>query len=74
LRVYLAADATSPVWTLVGGTSGFFPGSLSVQAVLPAGHLQAIRVNDGFNGPFGPGPCATGSDADNDDLVFRVQP
>jgi hypothetical protein len=73
LRVYLAADVTNPVWTLVGSTAGFFGGSLSVQAVLPAGRVQAIRVNDAFGAPFGPGPCATGSDADNDDLVFRVQ-
>jgi hypothetical protein len=74
LRIYVAADVSNPVWTLAGSTSFFFSGSLSVQTVLPAGRLQAIRVNDAFNGPFGPGPCATGSDADNDDLVFRVQP
>jgi len=71
LRVYLAADATNPVWTLVGSTSGI---SLSVQATLGAGRVQAIRVNDVFGAPFGPGPCGTGTDADNDDLVFRVQP
>jgi hypothetical protein len=74
LRVYLAVDVTNPVWTLVGSTSGFFGGSLSLQTVLPTGRVQVIRVNDVFGAPFGPGPCATGTDADNDDLVFRVQP
>jgi hypothetical protein len=71
-RVYLAADASHPVWTQIG--SGFAStGPFSFQTALPAGTVQAVRVTRSFIGSYGPGPCSTGPDDDNDDLVFRVQ-
>jgi hypothetical protein len=72
-HVYLAADALHPAWTEIGSgaSSG---GPFVFQTVLPSGSLQAVRVTRSFIGRFGPGPCATGPDDDNDDLVFRVQP
>jgi Viral BACON domain len=73
LRVYHAPDARNPTWTLIAeSTFGDF-NSFSVPMTLPAGELQAIRTNFAFGRAFGPGPCATGTDDDNDDLVFRVR-
>lgn len=73
-RVYLAADAQNPVWTQVGASPSFTGGlAFSVQTTLPVGRVMAIRVTRSFIGSFGAGPCATGPDDDNDDLVFRLQ-
>jgi hypothetical protein len=70
--VFIAADALHPVWVGVPLT----PLSHTVHeadTILPAGPgLQAVRAM--YPGTsIGPGPCATGTDFDNDDLVFRVQ-
>jgi leucyl aminopeptidase len=72
-RVYLAADALHPAWTQVGA-SPVGGRAFTVQTTLPAGAMQAIRVTRSFIGSYGTGPCATGPDDDNDDLVFRVTP
>ena len=73
-HVYIAADAQRPSWTevRVGRRSNT---TFSVDTVLPAGAgLQAIRVSYSGDGTEqGPGPCAGGTNFDNDDLVFRVQ-
>jgi hypothetical protein len=73
VRIYVTGDAVHPSWTLVADSRQFPGGTFSVQTVLPTGSVQAVRVNYSFGGAFGPGPCATGVDDDNDDLVFRVQ-
>jgi hypothetical protein len=71
-RVFIAADALHPVWVAVPLTplSHTFH---EADTILPAGTgLQAVRaIYPGTS--IGPGPCATGIDSDNDDLVFRVQ-
>lgn len=56
----------------LSGRSNTVAGS---KTVLPAGAgLQAVRATSSGNGAAdGPGPCARGTDFDNDDLVFRVQ-
>jgi hypothetical protein len=73
-HVYIAADAQRPSWTEVpvGRRSNM---SFLVNTVLPAGAgLQAIRATYSGDGTApGPGPCARGTNFDNDDLVFRVQ-
>jgi serine protease AprX len=72
LDLYYAADATSPVWTLITTldlTSGGVQ-TLSAQYTLPAGSLQAVRANFRYNGS--PSSCSTGSYDDADDLVFAV--
>jgi hypothetical protein len=71
-HVYLAVDARQPVWIEVGSGSSSV-GPFMFQTVLPDGNLQAVRVTRSFIGRFGPGPCSTGPDDDNDDLVFRVR-
>jgi hypothetical protein len=73
-RVYIAADAQRPSWTEVP-VSRRSNTTFSVDTVLPAGAgLQAIRASfSGDNLVPGPGPCAAGTNFDNDDLVFRVQ-
>jgi carboxypeptidase family protein/Big-like domain-containing protein len=75
LVVYIAADALRASWVQVPGNPVSHT-NFRVDTVLPAGAgLQAIRVADpGLSGgSIGPGPCATGTNVDNDDLVFRVQ-
>ena len=71
-RVYVAADALRAAWVEVpvNRVSNTF---FMVNTVLPAGAgLQAVRATYPGANP-GSGPCATGTDFDNDDLVFRVQ-
>jgi len=73
LGVYLAADATSPVWTLLETVTPTAPGpqTLSIVATLPAGGpLQAVRAAFRYDGTES--PCDTGSYDDRDDLVFAV--
>jgi hypothetical protein len=72
--VYIAADAQRPSWTEV--PAGRLSNTMFlVNTVLPAGPgLQAVRVTYSGDGTApGPGPCARGTNFDNDDLVFRVQ-
>jgi hypothetical protein len=73
-HVYIAADAQRPSWTEVA-VAGRSNTLISYTTVLPAGAgLQAIRASySGENIVPGPGPCAGGTNFDNDDLVFRVQ-
>ncbi len=69
--VFIAADALHPVWVEI---QVFRRSNTMHEAdtILPAGAgLQAIRAT--YFGNLGPGPCAIGTDVDNDDLVFRVQ-
>jgi hypothetical protein len=71
VSVYIAADALRASWVPVPGNPVSHT-NFRVNTVLPAGAgLQAIRAVTG--GSIGPGPCATGTNFDNDDLVFRVQ-
>jgi Bacterial Ig-like domain (group 2)/Carboxypeptidase regulatory-like domain len=69
--VFIAADAMHPVWVGLPLTP-LSHTLLEGDTILPAGAgLQAVRAI--FGQAIGPGPCATGPDVDNDDLVFRVQ-
>jgi hypothetical protein len=74
LRVYIAADAQRPSWIEVPLT-GRSNTLAAFDTVLPAGAgLKAVRaIYPGAGISPGPNPCATGTDFDNDDLVFRVQ-
>lgn len=73
VAVYIAADALRASWVPVPGNPVSHT-NFRVNTVLPAGAgLQAIRAATAGGGSIGPGPCATGTDFDNDDLVFRVQ-
>ncbi len=72
LDLYYAADANSPVWTLIGTFDPPAGGvqTLSAQYTLPAGSLQAVRANFRYNGSQS--SCSGGSYDDADDLVFAV--
>ncbi len=69
---YYAADADNPVWTYIGSVvpSGGGVQVLTRQYTLPAGSLQAVRVNYRYGGTAG--PCTTDLYDDRDDLVFAV--
>jgi hypothetical protein len=73
-HVYVAADAQRPSWTEVPvfrRSNTFF---LAASVLAAGAGLQAVRATYSGNGAAnGPGPCATGTDFDNDDVVFRVQ-
>jgi hypothetical protein len=73
LDLYYAANASNPVWTLIGTLTP--PGSgqrvLSATYVLPAGPLQAVRARFRYQGT--PAPCLNSGYDDHDDLVFAVQ-
>lgn len=73
--LYSAADANQPVWTYIGTRSPSWNGpvTIPINYTLPAGGLQALRVN--FRGsPFvgGANPCSPGDYTDHDDVVFPV--
>ncbi len=73
LDLYYAADATSPVWTLIGSftPSGAGAQTLGASYTLPSGgSLQAVRANFRYNGSAS--SCSTGVYDDHDDLVFAV--
>jgi hypothetical protein len=71
-RVYVAADALRAAWVEVP-VNRVSNTQFVVNTVLPASAgLQAVRATYPGADP-GSGPCATGTDFDNDDLVFRVQ-
>ena len=69
---YYAANAASPAWTLIGSATPAAAGAqtLSTTYTLPAGALQAVRVQFRFQGTTA--SCATGAYNDRDDLVFAV--
>ena len=69
---FYAADATNPAWTLVGTVKPTAAGAqtLSTTYTLPAGALQAVRVQYRYQGSAT--ACATGGYNDRDDLVFAV--
>jgi hypothetical protein len=73
MRVYIAADAQRPSWVELPltGRSNTLVVFDTVLAQSPG--LQAVRAIYPGDGTVGPGPCATGTNFDNDDLVFRVQ-
>lgn len=81
---YYASSATNPQWVPVGGNRGVSnrvvcPGAdqqtVSMTYTLPAGGLQAVRVNMMY-GAVDPGAksCSTGSWDDTDDVAFVVKP
>ena len=73
LDVFFAPDATNPVWSLMGTIpSTWFQREMapSIQFVLPAATLPAIRANWRRGGA--PGPCTTGPFDDRDNLVFAL--
>ncbi len=69
---FYAPDATNPVWTLVGTVKPTAAGAqtLSTTYTLPAGALQAVRVQYRYQGSAS--ACASGGYNDRDDLVFAV--
>ncbi len=73
LDLYYAADASAPVWTLIGSSTPPGAGARDISATytLPSGgSLQAVRANFRYNGSAS--PCSTGAYDDRDDLVFTV--
>jgi hypothetical protein len=73
LELYAAADANSPVWTLVGTLSPTSGGiqALSATYLLPAGGLQALRGV--YRSGAGNGSaCVPGPLNDHDDLLLAV--
>ena len=72
MRVYVAADTQGPSWIEVPLT-GRSNTILGFDTVLPAGAgLKAVRaIYPGDSTAAGAGSCATGTDFDNDNLVFR---
>ena len=82
---YYASSATNPQWEPVGGNIGVSnrvqcPGAdqqtVSMSYTLPAGGLQAVRVNMMYGADKDPGAnfCVVGSFDDTDDLAFVVKP
>jgi bacterial leucyl aminopeptidase len=69
---FYAPSATSPVWTLIGTRTPTAAGAqtLSINYTLPAGALQAVRVQYRYQGSAT--ACASGAYSDRDDLVFAV--
>jgi hypothetical protein len=71
LDLYSAADATNPMWTLIGSyTSAGGVQTITAQYTLPVGSLQAVRANYRYNGSQS--SCSGGTYDDADDLVFAV--
>jgi Carboxypeptidase regulatory-like domain/Bacterial Ig-like domain (group 2) len=78
IRLYFANDAQNPVWSPASDFD--VPAAWSGTRITLAGSdwpaggapLQAIRVSFSATNQFS-SACATGTDDDNDDLVFRVQ-
>jgi hypothetical protein len=71
---YYAADARQPQWTLIETVVPTAPGpqELSTTYRLPAGALQAVRVQHRTQGAKEE-PCAPGDFNDRDDVVFAVR-
>jgi hypothetical protein len=70
---FYTADAAHPVWTLIGTVVPYQTELHTVSApyLLPAGDLQAVRVQirEGASSV----PCAADTRADRDDLIFAVR-
>jgi len=74
---FIASDAANPVWTYIGSASPVGGGAqtLTMQYDLPAGELQAVRVNFRYLGGVNlQTACNGGYWDDVDDLVFSVLP
>jgi trimeric autotransporter adhesin len=69
---YFTSNAASPSWTLIGTVVPTASGAqtLSATYTLPAGALQAVRVQ--FRYQSSNANCAAGAYNDRDDLVFAV--
>jgi hypothetical protein len=69
---YFTSNAASPSWTLIGSVVPSVVGAqtLSATYTLPAGALQAVRVQ--FRYQSTNANCAAGGFNDRDDLVFAV--
>jgi hypothetical protein len=69
---FYAANAASPSWVFIGSVQPTAAGAqtLSVNYTLPAGALQAVRVQ--FRYQSTNAACAAGAYNDRDDLVFAV--
>lgn len=69
---YIAADASNPAWVLIGSKVPLGGGiqTLTMQHTLPAGGVQAVRVNFRYAGRVS--SCSRGSWDDVDDLAFAV--
>jgi hypothetical protein len=69
---YYAADASNPVWTLIGtqGSPGGGAQVITKEYTLPEGANQAVRVHFRYGGSAS--PCSGGSYNDADTLVFAV--
>ena len=67
-------DLTNPTWTWVASKvpSSKNDTTLSAQYTLPAGEMQAVRVNIRWRGSTQNNACSGGSYDDIDDLVFAV--
>jgi bacterial leucyl aminopeptidase len=73
LDLYYAANANSPVWTLIGSYHPSATGSTTISAsyTLPTGALQAVRASFRYQGTAS--SCSTGAYDDHDDLIFAAQ-
>jgi hypothetical protein len=75
---YYASDAANPVWNQIGARlqcPGGQSQTVSRTFTLPAGGLQAVRVNLMYgSGIPGTNKCTTGFYDDTDDLVISVKP
>jgi hypothetical protein len=78
LDLYYAADANSPVWTVIAtnitptqGGVQTFTATYTLPASGPA-NLQAVRAQFRYQGSAS--PCTSGAYNDRDDLVFAVTP
>jgi hypothetical protein len=73
LDLYFAANANSPVWTLIGTITPTAAGAQTISRTftLPTGSLQAVRAQFRYLGSAT--SCTTGSFNDHDDLIFAVQ-
>jgi hypothetical protein len=72
LDLYFAANASSPVWTLIGTITPTVVGAQTISRTftLPTGSLQAVRAQFRYQGTAT--SCTTGSFNDHDDLIFAV--
>ena len=74
---YYASDASNPVWTQIGQRQqcpGAGAQTVTAEYTLPAGSMQAARVNMLYNsGTPSDNSCTTGTWDDTDDLVFSVK-
>ena len=73
--VYVAPDATNPVWTLVGSRAASGAGfPFRLQTVLPEGTLEAVPDDQQLRKAARRQRVRyDGEDIDIDDMVFRVR-